>query len=119
MAKRTYTFEEVKLGELTGFFGFAAAILFALLVTWVSGCGDAGNDPARTDLPVVEIVCDSGCVVLVHNATEVEAYYDNLLAWYDTASGERRLTYVDDPPPGEFTVVACNANGCVESTVER
>jgi len=116
MAKRIYTFEEVKRGELVGFFAWSAAILFALLLTWVSGCGDADIAPPRTDLPVVEITCDTGCIVLVHNATEVEAYYGERLAWYDTASGERRLTYVDDPPPGEFTVVACNENGCVEAS---
>jgi hypothetical protein len=37
-----YTHEDIKRGELTGFFGFAAAILFALLVTWVAGCGGGG-----------------------------------------------------------------------------
>lgn len=113
---KTYNYQDVQRGELTGFFGFALALLFALLVTWVAGCGDAGTDGARTDLPVVEIICGSGCTILVDNATEVEAYYGERLAWYDTASGDRRLTYVDDPPPGEFVVVACNENGCVEAS---
>ena len=60
MTKRTYTFEEVKRGELTGFFTFAAAILFAFLVTWVAGCGGSnipiGDEPTCADLVTDECV---------------------------------------------------------------
>jgi len=117
--KNVYTYSDVKRGELTGFFGFAAAIRFALLVTWVAGCGSEYPSPEPGDVPVVEISCDRPvdvprCFVLVWNADSVEAFYGGELAWWDyDISDEGRVTYTDAPGEVFLAVEACNDNGCV------
>lgn len=112
--KNTYTYQEVNRSYWTGFSVAATCLLVAMLTVWVAGCGDATIDPERTDLPVVSITCDKGCIILAHNTLDIEAYYYDTLEWYDSNTDiTRRLTYVDDPP-ADFTIVACNDNGCVE-----
>ena len=61
----TYNYQDVKRGELTAFFGFASAILFALLLTWVSGCEHGANIPIDVDPCMIEGVeeCSPACEV--------------------------------------------------------
>ena len=75
--------------------------------------------------PRVRIACDvpveeNHCLILVHNATDVEAFYNGRLVWYDYDIGnpEDRQTYVDSPPDGLFEVTACNDNGCTNEIQE-
>lgn len=120
MPKRTYTYDEIKTGELTGFFGFAAALLFMLLVTWVAGCGEVGTFGRPSDnKPGVEILCDvTSCTVLVHDATTITTWYDGELHWYvDREYAPRRYTVRDIAPEVSITVEACNEHGCTERTL--
>lgn len=57
MRRNTYTYQQVKRGELTALFGFAGALLFILLLTWVGGCEHGANIPIDVDpcmIPGVE-----------------------------------------------------------------
>jgi hypothetical protein len=121
---KKYTHKQEALGYLVGFFGFALLALVILLAAWVAGCGDAESESVPAELPRVEIVCDvpvakNRCTVLVWGAKDVEAYYGSRLAWWDydiSEDADRRLTYIDSPPAGEFSVVACNELGCVDES---
>jgi hypothetical protein len=118
---KTYSYQDVQRGELTGFFGFALALLFALLLTWVSGCGDSYEPGTVLTEPVVDISCDEPvgeprCFILVHYADDVAARYGLRDAWWDADITEERVSYLDSPPPGVlFTVTACNVVGCTEA----
>jgi hypothetical protein len=75
--------------------------------------------------PHVEISCDipvekNRCYVLVHSATDVEAFYNGRLEWYDydISNPEDRQTYVDSPPDGLFEVKACNDLNCTNKAIE-
>lgn len=118
-----YTNQDIKRGELTGFFGFAAAILFALLITWVSGCGDPCGfggcvDPAGAP-PVVDIQCnDASCTILVYDAQTITTWHDGVFYWHeDVVPPGRRYTNRDQAPEVSITVEACNEYGCVERTL--
>ena len=120
---KTYSSQDVKRGEVTGFFGFAASILFALLLTWVSGCGDEFGKP-HDSAPVVEISCDAPvdaprCIVLAWNVMSVGAFYDGDLAWWDRdIAGDRRVSYMDAPGRVFLSVEACNATDCVVEWID-
>lgn len=115
---------KIERGELTATFTFAAALLFALLATWVSGCGDAIEPGEAIVAPVVRIECDAPvgeprCHIIAHGADAIEATYGiDRLAWWDAGITESRVVYVDSPPPGVlFTVTACNPVGCTEASI--
>jgi hypothetical protein len=119
-----YTQKQKALGYLVSFLTFALLALIILLGAWVAGCGDAEDTGTTAELPRIEISCDAPvaenrCTVLVWRAKDVEAYYGSRLAWWDydiTEDADRRLTYIDAPPSGDFSVVACNDFGCVEES---
>lgn len=54
-----YSNQDLRRGELVGFFGFGAALLAVLLLAWVAGCGSnipIGEAPTCVDLVTDECV---------------------------------------------------------------
>jgi len=63
------------------------------------------------------VVCDvpvekNRCTIIAHNATSVEAFYNDTLAWWDRGITEDRVVYVDSPGAVLFSVEACNDFDC-------
>lgn len=90
------------------------------------GCGPSAEPQEEEPvLPTVKISCDvpvdrNRCLVTVRNATNVEAYHNDWLAWYDydIPSTESFQFYPDSPPNGVFRVEACSDYGCTIESVE-
>jgi hypothetical protein len=109
-----------EFGDLSWFL-VTCAILFVVLGMFIPGCGEGDRVPPEEGRPFVTIHCDRPdqdirCFVNVHYATDVDAFYDDRLAWWDhnISNPEDRQSYLDGFSPSVklFAVKACNDQGC-------